>query len=420
MYALVDCNHFFVSCERLFRPDLRNHPVCVLSNNDGCVVSLSHEAKILGIKRGVPLFQIADIVKKNNIAIFSSNYLLYSGISERVMKIITDTAKNVDVYSIDEAFIDLRNYEKKELVPLMRLLAEKIKKWVGIPVSIGVAPTKTLAKVAAHYAKKYKGYKQVCCIDDEQKRVKALSTFDIADVWGIGRQFSKKLASFGVNTAYDFIQKKEFWVQKHFTIMGVRAWKELQGIPTINTTEINRKQSICTSRSFGATVTDIESLKESIAHFTAMSAQKLRKQNSIANIISVFILTDRFSKQEEHYYHTRSMALPVGTNDTAELILYAHQLLTELYKRGKAYKKSGVILSGIVPNSSVQQNMFDNLKNREKRSLLNKVVDNINSKSGLNSVKYAAQISTDKKWTTKTSFKSPDYLTNINELFEVH
>ncbi|HRT14057.1 MAG TPA: Y-family DNA polymerase [Bacteroidales bacterium] len=420
MYALVDCNHFFVSCERLFRPDLRNHPVCVLSNNDGCVVSLSHEAKILGIKRGVPLFQIADIVKKNNIAIFSSNYLLYSGISERVMKIITDTAKNVDVYSIDEAFIDLRNYEKKELVPLMRLLAEKIKKWVGIPVSIGVAPTKTLAKVAAHYAKKYKGYKQVCCIDDEQKRVKALSTFDIADVWGIGRQFSKKLASFGVNTAYDFIQKKEFWVQKHFTIMGVRAWKELQGIPTINTTEINRKQSICTSRSFGTTVTDIESLKESIAHFTAMSAQKLRKQNSVANIISVFILTDRFSKQEEHYYHIRSMALPVGTDDTAELILYAHQLLNELYKRGKAYKKSGVILSCIVPNSSVQQNMFDNLKNREKRSLLNKVVDNINSKSGLNSVKYAAQISTDKKWTTKTSFKSPDYLTNINELFEVH
>lgn len=420
MYALVDCNNFFVSCERLFQPNLRNSPVCVLSNNDGCVVSLSNEAKLLGIQRGVPLFKIAEIVKKHNIAIFSSNYVLYGGISERVMKIIADTVKDVEIYSIDEAFIDLRSYKKMDVVPLMRSLVKKINRWTGVPISIGVAPTRTLAKVAANYAKKYKGYKQVCVIDNEEKRMKALATFEIGEVWGIGRQFRKKLLSFEVKTAYDFVQKNEYWVKKHFTISGVRTWKELQGISVIDMQEISEKQSICTSRSFGSNVTDIESLKASIAQFVVTAAQKLRKQDSVANSISVFILTNRFSMQDDYYYNIQSRVLPVATDDTAELIRYAHQLLLKLFKNNKAYKKSGVILSGITPNNSIQQNMFDNVQDRGKRTLLNKIVDDINSRNGLNSVKYAVQTSKENRWITKTSFASPNYLTNINELFEVH
>lgn len=419
MYALVDCNNFFVSAERLFRPDLLHKPVCVLSNNDGCIVSLSNEAKAVGIKRGDPLFKIKELVEKHQISIFSSNYLLYAGISSRVMNILGEEVKDLDVYSIDEAFLYLGGYEKLDVAKQMRNLVKKVQKWTGIPISIGVAPTKTLAKVAANYAKKYAGYQNVCLIDTEEKRIKALSRFDISKVWGVGRQSFKKLKIHDIQNAYEFSKLPEGFIKKHFTITGVRTWKELNGIPCIETSEITEKQSICTSRSFGTTITQLEPLKESVANFTSACAQKLRKQQSAANIISLFLNTDRFNPSIPQYYNYQSFVLPVPTAETTELIRYAHQLLMLLYKPGYAYKKAGIILSEIVPNTAIQQDFFDPVTDRSKRIKLNHVMDRINLKNGLNTIIYAIQEPTEKQWISKKEFISPNYLANIQELLNV-
>lgn len=420
MFALVDCNSFFVSAERLFRPDLQYRPVCVLSNNDGCVVSLSDEAKKLGIVRGDPLFKIKHIIQKEKVAIFSSNYLLYAGISARVMQILSENIEDIDIYSIDEAFLYLGNDNPKKLEEKMRKVSQQIKKWVGIPTSIGIASTKTLAKVAADYAKKHAGYKGVCLIDNEIKREKALAKYNIGEVWGIGRQYSKKMAQFAIQTAYDFTQQPENWVRKHFTIMGVRTWKELKGFSSIDRSEIIEKKSICTSRSFGSTVKNIENLKESVANFTASCGDKLRRQKSAAKIVTLFLRTDRFAVNVSQYANCQSIELPVPTSDSAELIYYAFQLLEMMFKEGYAYKKAGVILSGIVPQNAIQQNMFDTVPNRQERKKLNTIIDKINHKNGLDKVKYAVQDGKDKKWIARKEHISKNYLTDINDLMEVH
>lgn len=420
MFALVDCNSFFASAERVFQPALADKPVCVLSNNDGCVVSLTNEAKALGIRRGDPLFKIKDIVEKKDVAVFSSNYVLYAAMSARVMHILSEAALDIDVYSIDEAFLNLEGITNEQLKVKMAELAARVPRWTGIPISIGVAPTKTLAKVAAKYAKKYKGYHNVCFIDSEEKRKKALANFPIADVWGIGRQSVKKLEFFGITTAAAFAAREPEWIKRNFNVTGLRTWNELRGTPCIELDSLAEKQSICVSRSFGKTVTDYEGLKESVANFAADVARKLRKQRSAANIITVFIRTDRFNTSVPQYSNFLSQTLTVATADTAEIITFSHEILKTVFRRGFAYKKAGVIASGIIPDTAIQQHIFDTVGNRDKRQRLNKAVDVINAINGRDTIKYAAQESASgAEWSSRKDFKSRNYLTNINELIEV-
>ncbi|MDD4395522.1 MAG: Y-family DNA polymerase [Bacteroidales bacterium] len=419
MYALVDCNNFFVSAERVFRPDLRDKPVCVLSNNDGCIVALSNEAKALGLRRGNPLFKVMDIVRRENVTVFSSNYALYAGMSARVMQILSDSAPEIEIYSVDEAFLCLQGIDNDKITVQMKQLRKKILQWTGIPTSIGVAPTKTLAKVASHYAKKYAGYQGVCMIDIDEKRIKALQNFPIQDVWGIGRKANAKLEEGFIYTALDFARKDENWVRRFFTIAGVRTRKELNGIPCIENSEIGTKQSICTSRSFGELVSDKEQLLSSIIHFTSSCATKLRKQHTVANMLTIFIATDRFKIELPQYKQFATAKLTVATADTSELIRYAVQMLNQIYKPDYKYKKAGAILSGITSNCAVQQNIFDTIDNREKRQALFETIDKINNKNGHDAIQFAIQNQKKSQWTSRREFYSRNYLSDINELLEV-
>lgn len=419
MFALVDCNNFFVSAERVFRPDLRNLPVCVLSNNDGCVVSLSNEAKALGIRRGAPLFKIQHLVKQHKVAIFSSNFSLYAGMSSRVMRVLSDSFPEIEIYSIDEAFIPLDGVRITDLSRRMHELRATILQWTGIPVSIGVAPTKTLAKVAGHYAKRFPGYKGVCLIDNDHKRIKALEPLPISEVWGIGYRSLPKLEAEGVFTAWQFTQMSEYWVRQHFATPGVRTRNELLGIPCVDSSEIETKQSICTSRSFGERVETKCQLLSSIVHFTTACAQKMRAQHTAANMLSIFIATDRFKTELPQYKQYASVNLDVPTSDTTELIRYAGKMLDAIYKPGFQYKKAGVIVSGMSSDSAIQQNLFDTLPDRDKRMHLFQTIDKINMQHG-GTVQFAIQDRKGSRWTSRKEFVSRNYLGDINELLEVH
>lgn len=420
MYALVDCNNFFVSAERVFQPSLQNKPVCVLSNNDGCIVALSNEAKQIGLKRGDPLFKIKNLVQQHHVTIFSSNYALYAGMSSRVMQILSDFVPEIEIYSIDEAFLCLQGFSVAALPEKMRRLRHTILQWTGIPTSIGIAPTKTLAKVAGHYAKKYADYHGVCMIDTDEKRAKALQNFPIEEVWGIGRKAAPKLLDNCIRTAWDFTLKNENWVRRFFTITGFKTQQELKGVPCIENSEIETKQSICTSRSFGELISQKEQLFSSIVHFASSCATKLRQQQTVANILSIFIATDRFKTELPQYKQYATLKLPVPTADTSELIRYAASLLNQIFLPGYQYKKAGVIVSGITDCTAIQQNIFDNIDNREKRDMLFKTIDKINGQNGFDTIQFAIQDRKSSHWTSRKDFCSRNYLSDINELMEVH
>lgn len=419
MYALVDCNNFFVSAERVFRPDLREKPVCVLSNNDGCIVALSNEAKQVGLKRGDPFFRVRDSLRKYGVTVFSSNYSLYAGMSARVMRVLSDSFSEIEIYSIDEAFINLDGIPNDQLVLRMQTLRKQIKLWTGIPVSIGIAPTKTLAKIAGHFAKKFAGYHGVCAIDNEDKRVKALRRFPVQEVWGIGRRSKTKLDAEHVYTAWDFTQMAESWVMQYFATPGMRTRKELLGIPCVQAGEIETKQSICTSRSFGERVEEKEQLLSAIVHFTTACAQKMRAQHTVANILSVFVATDRFKTELPQYKQFATFKLPTPTADTTELIGFSKKMLDSIYKSGYQYKKAGVIVSGLVDDSCVQQSFFDEVENREKRQQLFQAIDKINADHG-GMVKFAIQDEKSSQWSSRKEHSSRNYLSDENELLEVH
>lgn len=418
MFALCDCDSFFASCERVFRPDLYGKPVVVLSNNDGCIVALTKEAKAVGLKRGIPLFQARDIIEKNNVYVFSSNYELYGDISARVMQLLADEHGDIDVYSIDEAYFNIDGIKPEELKSRLEQLRKKIYKGIGVPVSIGVGQTRTLAKVASHFAKKVPGYHGVCIIDTEEKRKKALQLFPVGDVWGIGRRLSKITDYYGITTAYSFADKPEAWIRNHFKMPGVRTWKELRGIPCKEIDDLPEKQSICTSRSFGKMVTDFEQLSESIANFTSSCARKLRKQGSVAGNITVFVLTNRHREDLEQYANSRTIPLPVPTASTLELIQYALIALNSIYESGYQYKKSGVIVSDISKSEGVQQNLFDNV-DHTKYQRLTKAIDKVNSMYGTDAVKVALQGNGHRDWNLKREYKSPCYTTNIKDVLIV-
>lgn len=418
MFGLCDCDSFFASCERVFRPELYGKPVVVLSNNDGCIVAMTREAKQIGLKRGMPLFQIKDIIEKYDVAVFSSNFALYGDISSRVMQILAEETGDIDIYSIDEAFFSLDRFNPENLREGLLQVRNKIFKGIGIPVSIGVAPTRTLAKVASHYAKRYPGYKGVCIIDTEEKRKKALELLPVRDVWGIGRKFGKRLDYFGITTAADFVDRSESWIRNEFHKSGVQTWKELKGIPCKESEELSEKQSICTSRSFEKMVCEWEQLVESTANFASACAGKLRRQHTVCQTITVFVLSNRFREDLEQYYNSRQITMNVPTNSTMEIVNTAIIALRQIFRKGIMYKKCGVVLSDISSDKAYQQDIFDT-KDRLKLSRLTKAIDSINNKNGTDTIHLAIQNVSDKGQNIRHEHRSPCYTTNINDVLIV-
>lgn len=413
MYGLVDCNNFYASCERAFNPSLNGKPVIVLSNNDGCVIARSNEAKALGIKMGVPAYQIKDLVKQHGIAVFSSNYVLYGDMSGRVMSLLADMAPEIEVYSIDEAFLNLAGI--KDLQSLGANIVRKVSRGTGIPVSIGIAPTKTLAKMANKFAKKYPAYNRLCIIDTEEKRIKALKLFEIGDVWGIGRRQATKLEKRGVKTAFDFTQLPGSWVRKNMTVTGERTWKELRGISCIDMESAPpAKKQICTSRSFGKMVEDIDTISEAIATHASTCARKLREQKSFAQSLMVFIHTNNFREDLPQYWKNTIIKLPVPTNDSIEIVHYALEGLKSIFIPGYQYKKAGVIITEIV--TSAQLGLFDTV-DREKREKLMQAIDKVNGEHR-HLVKLAVQ-GNGRDWKLKQEQLSKRYTTDINEVLTI-
>lgn len=413
MYGLVDCNNFYASCERVFNPSLNGKPVVVLSNNDGCVIARSNEAKALGIKMGIPAYQIKDLVSSHGVAVFSSNYTLYGDMSGRVMSMLAELSPEIEVYSIDEAFVNLDGI--RDLESIGKKMVSGVTRGTGIPVSLGVAPTKTLAKIANKFAKKYPAYDQLCIIDSEEKRIKALQLTEIGDVWGIGRRQAAKLQKQGIKTAYDFTRFSGAWVRKNMTVVGERTWKELHGISCINMENAPpAKKQICTSRSFGKMLTDIDTISEAIASHASTCAKKLRKQQSYAASLMVFIHTNNFREDLPQYWKNTVIHLPVPTNDTQEIVHYALAGLRTIYLNGYQYKKAGVIITEITEGA--QLGLFD-LVDRDKRERLMQAVDKINGEHGHN-IKLAVQ-GTGRGWKLKQEQLSGHYTTNLNQIIDI-
>ena len=398
MYGIIDCDNCYVSCERVFRPDLRDKPVVVLSNNDGCVVARSNEAKKMGIKAGTPYFQLAEQFPNQKIAVFSSNYELYGELTGRVVSIIRKEAPAYFRYSIDECFVYLDGMEHLDLKAWGEELHKKIKRSVGMPVSIGLAPNKTLAKMASHFAKKYQGYHHCCMIDTDEKRVKALKLYPIDEVWGIGRRYAAKLEDLGVKTAYDFAEHNQTWVKATFNnIVIERTWRELNGEDCVPNEEMAKKKSICTSRSFNGMITDLDGLRTHVSNYAARCAEKLRQQGTVASIVGVFLNTNVFREDLPQYWNFQEMRLITPTSSTITIVKAANDVLQKLYRQGFHYKKAGVIVMGIGPNSPIQQDLFDtNAEQFEKMRKLDAVIDRINKLNGSETIVLGSQQYTQK------------------------
>ena len=418
LFGLADCNNFYCSCERVFRPDLNGVPVVVLSNNDGCVIARSEESKRLGLKMGDPLFKVRQLLEDKHVAVFSSNYTLYGSLSDRVMSILSRYTPRLDQYSIDEAFLDLSDIgDAAHTKAYGEAMAREVRRWVGIPISVGIAPTKTLAKIASKYAKKYPGYHGCCMIDTEEKRRKALAAFDVADVWGIGRQLTKSLDYYGIHTAADFADKSESWVKGLFGVTVVRTWRELNGVSCIDIEELPQRQSICTSRSFADQgITDTAVLEEAVANFASRCSAKLRKQKSCCQGVTVFAHTSRFRTDVPSHTINRSVSLPVAVQSSAEIISAALGMLRPMLRpdAGYAYKRAGVLLWNICPQNAVQQYLFDPVDRVKQRALV-KAIDAINIRNGHDKVRVAVQ-GTDVRFGLKCEYISRQYTTNINDL----
>ena len=419
MFALVDCNNFYVSCERVFNPSLANKPVVVLSNNDGCVIARSNEAKALGIKMGEPAFKIQALIKKQDVKVFSSNYALYGDMSDRVTKTLLEFAPQLENYSIDESFLDLSNMPYHDLMEYGKMIRQKVQQYTGIPVCVGIAPTKTLAKIANRYAKKHRTGTGVCLLDNDIDTIIALQATDIEDVWGIGRQYAKFLKSHQIENAYQLANSPQNWIQKHLKIVGLRTLQELNGESCI-ALELNppSKQAIITSRSFGELQTELEPLKEAVATFAARCAEKLRRQNGSANLVQVFIHTNSFKEQDPQYYNSKIIHLPIASNHTPDIIKAAHQALDIIFKMGYHYKKVGVMVSGIVPSIQQQTNLFYEASDSEKDRKIMAKMDAINKAMGRDKVKIAAQ-GYGRKWKLRQEYKSPCYTTQWADILVV-
>lgn len=414
MFALADCNNFFVSCERVFRPDLEGRPVVVLSGNDGCVVSRSNEAKALGIKMGVPLYQIQGLVDKEGVVCFSSNFSLYGDLSDRVMSMIRRHTSRFEQYSIDECFFNIDHIPAEEQKRYCEQLVKDIRRGVGIPISIGIASSKTLAKVASKYAKKYAGYHGVCEIRTEEQRQKALAGFEIGDVWGIGRKAKAKLAAAGITTALQFAERPATFAQGLLHKPGLMTWQELGGQDVIDITQLPMKQSITTSRTFATAISEQKLLEEQIANFCAHCARQLRLQQSAAQQIYVYAHTSAFRTDIEQHYLSELVTLPVATSNNQELISYALGAFRRAYRPGVLYKKAGVVLLKIIKETDVMPDLFDT-QDRDRDKRLQRALDHIDDRHGKRSVILGSQLSSSQQ-VYKTEHKSPLYTTDIRDV----
>lgn len=419
MIALADCNTFFASVERALHPGLKGKPVCVLSSNDGNIVALTSEAKALGLRRGDPFFKVKDIIERNGVAVFSGNLMLYAAMSKRVQSIMRRTVERTECYSIDEQFLYLDGYGKGcDLVELMRGMVRQIALWTDIPVSVGIAQTKTLAKVASKFAKQYKGYGGVCMIDSDQKRRKALSLFELSDVWGIGPRSFAKLSALGVTTPLQFADKSGEWVMKYFHKPGYQTWLELNGHPCIDTSELIQRQTITTSRSFGNMISSKEDLKASVASFASSCCSTLRGQDSAAGRVSVFACSNRFREDLPQYGNIATRRLSVPSADTLEITAAVLDLVEEIYRPGILFKKSGVILSDITPGCC-HHLLFDPVQKREERVELSETLDRMNHKYGVRTVGLAVAGSGSEDWKNRKEHLTPNYLTDIDQIMTV-
>ena len=418
MFALIDCNNFYASCERVFQPKLKNKPIVVLSNNDGCVIARSNEAKKLGIPMGAVAFEYKRIFEQNNINVFSSNYALYGDMSNRVMTLLRDFSPDIEIYSIDEAFLKFDGFEKWfDFNTYGNQIRYKVTKGTGIPISVGIAPTKALSKVANKIAKKFPERTQnVYVIDTEDKRIKALKWLPIGDVWGIGSQHAKRLKKINVNTAYDFTQLTEDWVKTNMSIVGLRLYKELKGIPCLELEDVQPKKNIATTRSFDKTYEDKAYIQERVSTFAVTCAEKLRKQNSNCNALMVFIHTNGFRKDLPQYGRNVVVKLPYPTNSSIDIAKYASIGLDKIYKKGYQYKKAGVIVMDITPEESKQINLFEN--SNEKHQPLMSIMDKINKSIGTTKVKLASQ-DIGRTWKMKQEKLSPRFTTRIAEIIKI-
>ncbi len=422
MIGLVDCNNFFVSCERVFQPELRRRPVVVLSSNDGCVVARSNEAKALGIRMGMPYFRIRDQVQRGEVLVRSSNYELYGDMSRRVMAIVAHQVPQIEQYSIDECFMDLRGLHRGENDPSTdflgafgRRLAKTVTRGTGIPVSIGIASTKTLAKVANHFAKKYAGYQGCCLIDTDEKRKRALLLTDISEIWGIGRKSCVRLAELGVQNAYQFSEWSEEKVREVFALPSINTWRELRGISTLGLEVPQPSKSFAASRSFRTPISDFSLLASVFSDFSSQIARKLRRQHSTACCVSAFLSTDRFDTTSMTYRNMLSQTLEVGTADFREISKITRMLLRRLYRKGAAIKQAGVIVSDI-EHGGVQHQLFDTVDRERQRRLLH-AIDVVQQRNGKQAVRGAAQMNTSDL--IRNESVSRRYTTSLGEIIVV-
>tara|TARA_B100001057_G_scaffold501110_1_gene620656 strand:+ start:17918 stop:19198 length:1281 start_codon:yes stop_codon:yes gene_type:complete len=417
VFALVDCNNFYASCERVFNPSLRGKPIAVLSNNDGCVIARSDEAKALGLPMGAPAFKYKFFFKINKVEVFSSNYPLYGDMSSRVMRILQQFTPDVEVYSIDEAFLHFHGFDNYDFDFYGDTIRKRILKWTGIPTCVGIAPTKALAKVANKIARKFpKETGGVYVIDNEAKRLKALKWTPIEKVWGIGYALHKRLVEKQCKTAFDFIQLPDLWVRQSFSITEWKLKKDLEGISKIKMEQVKTKRAIATTRSFETSLTELADLKERISTFASSCAEKLRRQNSSCHVLVVFLSSDRFKIQSAQYRVSRMVSIPFPTNSSLVITSRAVKAITSIYKKGIYYKKAGVVLTGIVPTYNRQMQLFDHQDIRHQP--LMSAMDHINKKYAAPKLKLANQDLT-RTWKMRQAHLSPQYTTNLNDIITV-
>ena len=400
--ALVDCNSFYVSCERLFNPKIRKKPVVVLSNNDGCIISRSNEAKALGIKMGEPYFKGKDIIIKNNVQVFSSNYSLYGDISRRVMRTLKRFNSDIEVYSIDEAFMDLSNFSDKEVENVGREIRETVLKWTGIPTSIGIAKTKTLSKVANHIAKKKKsGVTSLIGIENLDP---ILEKVEINDIWGVGRQLTKFYQKHGIYNAKQLKNKSNTWIKKSSNVLSSRTAMELRGIPCIDleTTQTKRKSCVV-SRSFGKRVEKFQELREAVANYCLNASEKIRSESLVAKAITVFVRTSPFQKNFGYYSNSKTVDFPIATNNSIETVKVAMSILDSIFKNGYRYQKAGVMLTGL-SNAEGGKNLFSSEKDEKINSLM-RSIDNTNYKYGRSTLSLASA-GVQRRWNMRRQYSS--------------
>jgi DNA polymerase V len=421
MYALVDCNNFYASCERVFQPQYNGKPVVILSNNDGCVISRSNEAKEVGVPMGAPEFKIRELIKEKNIKVFSSNYPLYGDLSNRVMKTLEAFTPNLEIYSIDEAFLNFDGMSISDYHDHGIQMKKRVQKWVGIPVCVGFATTKALSKVANRIAKKFQDRTQgIYVIDTEEKRVKAIKWTKIEDVWGIGRRLTKKMMAHNILTAYDFTKPQhEAWIRKEMGVIGMRLKYELEGKSVLDLEPIReQKKSIATTRSFPKQISEFDDLRERIATFSAVCAEKLRKQKSCCQTIIVMLVIDKHKYQSQKYYFNKAVTLPYSTNSTLTISNVAISMLKDLYKgnEGIKFKKAGVIVTELIDEDKKQLQLFE--EENPKHLAIMKAMDFLNAKIGDRKVKLGTQ-NLNLTWNMKQNHLSPRFTTRFNEILEI-